>query len=56
MKKLTPRRLPRKLVLRSEAVAQLTPTQLGQVVAGVSFLGDCSRQSNNQITCLGNVG
>jgi hypothetical protein len=55
MKKLTPKRLPRKLVLRGEAIASLTPTQLGQVVAGVSFLGDCSRQSNQQITCVGAV-
>jgi hypothetical protein len=50
MKKLTPRRLPRKLVLRSEAIAQLTPTQLGQV-AGATMLGDCSRKSNAQVTC-----
>ena len=55
MRKLTPKRLPHKLVLRSEAIAQLTPTQLGQV-AGGSFLGDCSRQSNQQVTCLGVVG
>jgi hypothetical protein len=50
MKKLTPRRLPRKLVLRSEAIAQLTSTQLGQV-AGGSWLQNCQQQSNLAITC-----
>lgn len=50
MKKSTPKRLPRKLVLSSEALASLTPTQLGQV-AGASFLQACGQQSNLQITC-----
>jgi hypothetical protein len=52
MKKLTPRRLPHKLVLRSEAIALLTSTQLGQV-AGASLLGDCSRRSNDVLPCAG---
>ena len=51
MKKLTPKRLPHKLVLRGEAIAQLTSTQLGQV-AGGSWLQDCNQQSNMQITCV----
>ena len=50
MKKLTPRRLPHKLVLRGEAIARLTPTQLGQV-AGATMLGDCNRKSNLEVTC-----
>ena len=55
MKKLTPSRLPRKLVLRSEAIAQLTATQLGQV-AGGSWLQACQQQSNEQITCVDAAG
>ena len=55
MKKLTPRRLPRKLVLRGEAIAQLTATQLGQA-AGGSWLQNCQQQSNEQITCVENAG
>ena len=50
MKKSTPRRLPRKLVLRGEAIAQLTTMQLGQV-AGGSWLQACSQQSNFDINC-----
>lgn len=50
MKKLTPKRLPRKLVLRGEAIASLTQTQLGQV-AGGSWLQQCGQQSNFDITC-----
>jgi hypothetical protein len=50
MKKLTPRRLSRKLVLRGEAIASLTHAQLGQV-AGASWLQQCGQQSNEQITC-----
>ena len=45
----------RKLVLRGEAIAQLTPVQLGQV-AGASLLGDCSRRSNDILTCAAFVG
>jgi hypothetical protein len=41
MKKSTPRRLPLKLVLRSEAIALLTPAQLGDV-AGASQLQACT--------------
>ena len=55
MKKLTPRRLPRKLVLRAEAIAQLTSTQLGQV-AGGSWLQNCQQQSNFEITCMDQQG
>jgi hypothetical protein len=55
MKKLTPKRLPRKLVLRSEAIASLTPTQLGQV-AGGSWLENCQQQSNFEITCVNQPG
>ena len=55
MRKLTPKRLPHKLVLRSEAIAQLTPTQLGQV-AGGSWLQNCQQQSNLAITCVDNQG
>jgi hypothetical protein len=55
MKKLTPKRLPRKLVLRGEAIASLTSTQLGQA-AGGSWLQGCSQQSNEQITCEIGVG
>ena len=51
MKKLTPRRLPRKLVLRSEAIASLTSTQLGQVASGGSWLQNCQQNSNERITC-----
>ena len=51
MKKLTPKRLPRKLVLRGEAIASLTLTQLGQVAGGGSFLGNCQQPSNQRITC-----
>jgi hypothetical protein len=50
MKKLTPRRLPRKLVLRAEAIAQLAATQLGEV-AGGSLLNACHQQSNLNINC-----
>jgi len=50
MKKLTPKRLPRKLVLRGEEIASLTQTQLGQV-AGGSWLQQCGQQSNFDITC-----
>jgi len=54
MKKLTPKRLPRKLVLRGEAIASLTSTQLGQVAAGYSWLGNCQGNSDQrQITCIG---
>ena len=55
MKKLTPKRLPRKLVLRGEAIASLTSTQLGQV-AGGSWLQNCQQQSNQQITCMNDAG
>lgn len=48
MKKSTPRRLPRKLVLRGEAIALLTPVQLGDV-AGASQLNACTVVSFN--TC-----
>jgi hypothetical protein len=44
MKKST-KRVPHKLVLRGEAIAVLTPTQLGQI-AGASVLSGCSHQSN----------
>lgn len=44
MKKSIPRRLPHKLVLRAEAIAVLTPTQLGQVT-GASQLQGCSIRS-----------
>ena len=56
MKKLTPRRLPRKLVLRSEAIASLTSTQLGQVAGGGSWLGNCQQNSNMHITCVEDQG
>jgi len=55
MKKRTPRRLPHKLVLRSEAIASLTPTQLGQV-AGGSWLQNCQQNSNFEITCMDQQG
>jgi hypothetical protein len=55
MKKLTPKRLPRKLVLRGEAIALLTSTQLDQV-AGGSWLQNCQQQSNLAITCVEGVG
>ena len=55
MKKSTPRRPLRKLVLRSEAIAQLTTTQLGQV-AGGSWLQNCQQQSNQHITCVEDAG
>jgi hypothetical protein len=45
MKKSAPKRLPHKLVLRGEAIAMLTPTQLDRV-AGASVLSACSHQSN----------
>ncbi len=51
MKKLTPKRLPRKLVLRREAIIQLASTELGQV-AGGSWLVNCQNNSNEQITCF----
>jgi hypothetical protein len=50
MKKLTPKHLPRKVVLRGEVIALLTSTQLDQV-AGGSWLQNCQQQSNEQITC-----
>ena len=51
MKKLTPKRLPRKLVLRGEAIAQLTPTQLDHVAGGDSMLGNCNHPSTAHATC-----
>jgi hypothetical protein len=52
MKKSTPKRAPHKLVLRGEAIAVLTPTQLGQIV-GASVLSACSHQSNqNMAPCV----
>jgi hypothetical protein len=50
MKKSTPKRAPHKLVLRGEAIAVLTPTQLGQI-AGGSVLSACSHQSNLDVLC-----
>ena len=50
MKKSTPKRLPRKLVMRREAIIQLASTELGQV-AGASWLQQCGQQSNFDITC-----
>jgi hypothetical protein len=55
MKKLPPKRLPRKLVLRGEAIAQLTATQLHEV-AGGSWLQGCQQQSNFDITCMDVAG
>jgi hypothetical protein len=55
MKKHTAKRLPRKLVLRGEAIASLTQTQLNQV-AGASWLQQCGQQSNFDITCNDDVG
>ena len=53
MKKSTPKRLPRKLVLRREAIIQLASTELGQVAAGYSWLGNCQGNSDQrQITCI----
>jgi hypothetical protein len=51
MKKLTPKRLPRKLVLRREAIIQLASTELGQIAGGWSWLGNCQGNSDLQITC-----
>lgn len=51
MKKSTPKRSPHKLVLRGEAIAVLTPTQLGHV-AGASVLSACSHQSNQDRACV----
>lgn len=51
MKKPTPRRAPHKLVLRSEAIAVLTPSQLGQI-AGASVLSACSHASNQDVACI----
>jgi hypothetical protein len=45
MKKSTRQLIPRKLVLRLEAIAELTPVQLGRV-AGGSQLRECSLISN----------
>jgi len=47
MKKPLSTRVPRKLVLRGEAIAQLTLAQLVHV-AGASVLAACSVQSNQQ--------
>ena len=52
MKKLTPKRLPRKLVLRREAIIQLASTELGQIAAGGSWLGNCQGNSDQKITCI----
>ncbi|HEX3476185.1 MAG TPA: hypothetical protein VHT91_14265 [Kofleriaceae bacterium] len=56
MKKSTPKRLPRKLVLRREAIVQLASTQLDQIAAGGSWLGNCQGNSNQQITCFDEPG
>jgi hypothetical protein len=54
MKKLTPKRLPRKLVLRREAIIQLASTELGQIAGGWSWLGNCQGNSDQlNITCVG---
>jgi hypothetical protein len=55
MKKSTPKRLRRKLVLRGEAIALLTLTQLDQVV-GASFLFHCGQGSDQQVTCIDDQG
>ena len=52
MKKLTPKRLPRKLVLRREAIIQLASTELGQIAGGWSWLGNCQGNSNQKVTCI----
>ncbi|HEX8106932.1 MAG TPA: class I lanthipeptide [Kofleriaceae bacterium] len=51
MKKSTPRRLPRKLVLRKEPIAVLTPPQLGNVPGGGSQLRACTVWSNDEGVC-----
>lgn len=50
MKKSTPERRPRKLVLRAEAITVLTQVQLGEV-AGASQLRACTVISNADSFC-----
>jgi hypothetical protein len=53
MKKSNPKRLPHKLVLRREAIAQLASTQLSQIASGGSWLGNCQGNSNlDKVTCI----
>ncbi len=51
MKKSTPRRLPRKLVLRKEPIAVLTPPQLSDVPGAGSLLRACTVWSSEEGFC-----